>query len=177
MTASTLGNKKVRCFEISMIDYFAKPFSPDELIKRIYYLINPLAIKEKQMEYEQVSAEKLFDLAYLHDMEDNDYLIEMIELFFETVSDGLKDIDDSVKEKNWDAVFRGAHKLKSSLGPLQVNKMISIASSMEENAKHTRNLNEIPNLNKELCVQYIAVKPLIEAELVKAKTNNGLVIS
>ena len=176
MTASTLRNEKVRCFEIGMNDYLAKPFSPDELIQRIYYLINPLAIKEKQMEYEQASTEKLYDLAYLHDMEDNEYLIEMIELFFETVSEGLEDIDDNVKKKNWDAVFKGAHKLKSSLGPLQVNKMISIASSMEENAKQGKNLDEIMKLNTELNTQYIAVKPMIEAELTKAKETQTIVL-
>lgn len=176
MTASTLRNEKIKCFEIGMNDYLAKPFSPDELIKRIYSVINPLIVKEEQMEYKQIATEKLYDLAYLDEMDDNEYSIEMIELFFETVSEGLKEMDNDVKNKNWDAVFKGAHKIKSSLGPLQVNKMISIASLMEENAKHGKNLDEIANLNKELNVQYSAVKPLIEAELVKAKeTSSGFV--
>jgi PAS domain S-box-containing protein len=176
MTASTLQNEKVKCLETGMNEYLAKPFSPNELIKRIHSLINPTTKKEKQMEREQMSKEKLYNLEYLLELDDNDYLIEMIELFFETTSQMLEEIRESVKEKNWDVVAGTAHKIKSSLGPLQITKMIAIASAMEENAKQKINLDELSYQSKELHNYYNIVKPLIEDELAKAKkVSNGFV--
>ena len=178
MTASTLRNERVKCFDIGMNEYLAKPFSPGELIKHIHHLINTNSIKEKQLNHQQMAAEKLYDLSYLQELDDNDYLIEMIELFFESTSAMLDEIRESIKKKDWDAVSRNAHKIKSSLGPFQINKMISIASAMEENAKQKKNTDEIVYLNKELHSQYNLIKPLIEEELAKAKKiSNGFVIS
>ncbi|WP_018613846.1 PAS domain S-box protein [Segetibacter koreensis] len=176
MTASTLRNERVKCFNIGMNGYLAKPFSPNDLMKHLYNLIDPIHIKEKQMEQEQMSAEKLYDLSYLHQLEDNEYLIEMIELFFETTSEMLEEIRENIKKKDWDAVSKACHKLKSSLGPLQISKMTAIASTMEENSKQGKNLEEIVYLNKELLNQYNIVKPLIASELAKAKKiSNGFV--
>ncbi len=54
--------------------------------------------------------------------------------------------------------------------------MIDLASAIEENAKHSSNLSEIATLNQEMRKQYDLVKPMIEAELTKAKKiSNGLV--
>lgn len=178
MTASTLRNERVKCLDFGMNGYLTKPFSPNEIIKNIHGLINPINIQEKQMEREQMSNEKLYDLEYLHELDDNDYLIEMIELFFETTSEMLEEIRENIKKKNWDVVGKASHKVKSSLGPLQISKMITIASAIEENAKHKINLDEITYLNKELSKQYNLVKPMIEAELAKArKISNGFVAS
>lgn len=178
MTASTLRNERVKCFDIGMNEYLAKPFSPNDLIKHLHNLVNPIYKKEKQMEQEEMSTEKLYDLAYLHEMDDNDYLIEMIELFFETTSEILEEIHDNVKKKNWEEAGKLAHKLKSSLGPLQVTKMITIATAIELNAKHKNNTEEIIYQAKELQNQYTLLKPLIEAELAKAKKiSNGFVLS
>ncbi len=178
MTASTLRNERVKCFDVGMNEYVAKPFSPNELIKHIHNLINPINMKENQMKQEELATEKLYDLSYLLELDDNDYLIEMIELFFETSSEMLEEIRADVKNKNWDAVGKTAHKIKSSLGPLQLNKMLTIASCIEENAKQNKNLDEIVFLNKELQNQYNVVKPMIEAELATAKKiSNGFVAS
>jgi len=177
MTASTLRNERLQCMEMGMNDYLAKPFSPDELITHIHNLINPADIKEKQMEQQQVE-EKYYDLAYLHELEDNDYVIEMLELFFETTMEALEEIQKNIKKKNWDVVSKESHKLKSSLGPLQINKMITTASALEEKAKDPTHPDEIIILNKELNNQYNIVKPLLEAELRKAKKmSNGFVAS
>lgn len=88
----------------------------------------------------------------------------------------LEEIHKNIRSKNWDEVSAKSHKLKSSLGPLQIGKMIDLASAIEENAKHSSNLSEIATLNQEMREQYDLVKPMIEAELTKAKKiSNGLV--
>lgn len=178
MTASTLRNEKLNCLAIGMNGYLAKPFSPDELIDNIYNLTNPIDKKETNMEHEQNLNEKLYDLSYLYELEDNDYVIEMLELFFDSASEALEEINTSIKKKNWDAVSKESHKLKSSLGPLQISKMSTIASAIEEKAKDKNNSDEIIKLNNELHNQYNITKPLIEAELKKAKQmSNGFVAS
>lgn len=177
MTASTLRNERIKCFEIGMNEYLAKPFSPNELIAHIHNLINPTETNEKEMENEQLLTEELYDLAYLQELDDNDYLIEMIELFFETTSEMLQEIQLTLKEKDWAYLGKVCHKLKSSVGPLQIHKMVKIASQMEENAKQNVNVDNLPFLGKELQRQYAIVKPMIEAELTKAKKiSNGFVV-
>ncbi len=47
--------------------------------------------------------------------------------------------------------------------------MIDITSALEKKAKDGDNLNEKVTLVQELYKQYTLVKPMIEAELVKAK--------
>ena len=60
MTASTLRNERVKCLEIGMNEYLAKPFSPGDLIRHIHNLINPINLKEKQMQREMLK-EKLYN--------------------------------------------------------------------------------------------------------------------
>lgn len=178
MTASTLQNERARCFNIGMNAYLSKPFSPADLINLIYDLINPLTIKEITMENQQMPNTELFNLDYLYELDDNDYLIEMIELFFETTSEIMEDLQKDIRSKNWTEVYQNAHKLKSSLGPLQVNNMLAITSTIEEYAKNKKNLDQIIYLNKDLNNQYNLVKPMIETELIKAKkASNGYVAS
>jgi len=90
----------------------------------------------------------------------------------------LDEIQDNVRNKNWDNVSRIAHKLKSSLGPLQVTRMITLATAIEQNSKQKNSVEDISSLYKELQHQYKVVKPLIELELAKAKRiSNGFVLS
>jgi hypothetical protein len=62
-------------------------------------------------------------------------------------------------------VSKKAHKLKSSLGVLQMNSMLSMAADIERYAKTQTNISQLPGTLKKLIEQFALVRPMIEAEL------------
>src|SRR5262249_49421989 len=82
MTASALRNEKIKCFELGMNEYLAKPFSPDELFLRLKKLLversGPLKQAGKPVIQE---GNGFYNLSHLYEMQDNDYFCEILQLF------------------------------------------------------------------------------------------------
>ena len=68
-------------------------------------------------------------------MEDHDYFCEILQLFLDTTPVALTEIKEAILYENWDEVYMKAHKLKSGLGILQMNKLLDLVTSIEILAK------------------------------------------
>ena len=77
----------------------------------------------------------------------------------------MQEIVYKVQCKNWDEVYRKAHSLKSSLGLLQMKRMLESVASIEEYAKTRTQTEKINSLLNNVLKQYQVVKPMLEAEL------------
>lgn len=166
MTASALRNEKLKCFELGMNEYLTKPFAPSELFFHLNRFLAP------QHEHHAVLVntateqhEDLYNLAFVREMDDSDYFCDVLKLFLDTTPVMLDEIKEGLLYENWDMVNKRAHKLKSSLGILQMNSMLAIAADIEQKAKTQTDTDQLSVKLKKLVEQFILVKPMIEAEL------------
>ena len=79
--------------------------------------------------------ENLFDLSILHEMDDNEYIKDILTIFLNNTPDELNDLKKACSSKNFESICKMAHKLKSSAGLLQANGLLKILVKLEEFAK------------------------------------------
>ncbi|MBS1609900.1 MAG: PAS domain S-box protein [Bacteroidetes bacterium] len=169
MTASALRNEKMKCFELGMNEYLTKPFSPAELFKHLRRFL--LAQNSVQPPLRQVtkSESELYNLSHLYEMEDNEYFCEILQLFLDTTPTGLQEIKEAALYENWQLVYKKAHKMKSSLGILQMNSMLELITAIESSARFEKETELIPEKLKQVTELFELVRPIIETELNNAK--------
>jgi len=136
MTASALKGEKSKCIEIGMNDYISKPFDFTFLYKRITELLNETSpIKTPFMITDRTPKENLFDLSILQEMDDNEYVKDILTIFLNNTPGELNDLKKACSSKNFESICKMAHKLKSSAGLLQTNGLLKILVKLEEFAK------------------------------------------
>ena len=79
--------------------------------------------------------ENLYDLSMLEEMEDNEYLAEMLTVYLTETPEELKEIRASLTAGKTELVAKKAHKLKNSAGVLQANNLMSLLTEIEIIAK------------------------------------------
>lgn len=135
MTASALKGEKAKCLEIGMNDYMSKPFDVSFLYKRISELLNEEPTKPIIMETKTTTNENLFDLSLLQEMDDNEYIAEILTTYLDNTPGELKELRKVCSDNQFDAIYKMAHKLKGSAGLLYAHGILRILSKIEEFAK------------------------------------------
>lgn len=172
MTASALRNEKMKCFELGMNEYLTKPFSPAELFKHLRRFLVAQNSGQPSVKPVVKNESELYNLSHLYEMDDNEYFCEILQLYLDTTPSALEEIKEATLYENWELVYKKAHKLKSSLGILQMNSMLEIVTSIELAAKEEKETEEIPEKLKQLTELFGLVRPIIETELNNAKMVN-----
>ena len=83
--------------------------------------------------------ENLFDLSLLEEMDDNEYLSEILAIFLNNTPNELNELQRACTSHQFDAVYKIAHKLKSSIGLLKANGLLNILIKIEESARVEKN--------------------------------------
>ncbi len=135
MTASALKGEKDKCINIGMNDYLSKPFDVSFLYKRISELLNEIPTKPIIMETQTTTNENLFDLSLLQEMDDNEYIAEILTTYLDNTPGELKELQKVCADTQFDAIYKMAHKLKGSSGLLYAHGILRILSKIEEFAK------------------------------------------
>ena len=139
MTASALKGEKSKCIEIGMNEYITKPFDFSFLYKRISMLLGDTTISDSVVVVEKPGNENLFDLSLLEEMDDNEYLSEILAIFLNNTPNELNELQRACTSHQFDAVYKIAHKLKSSIGLLKANGLLNILIKIEESARVEKN--------------------------------------
>lgn len=171
MTASALRNEKIKCLELGMNEYLNKPFVPADLFRQLRrFLLKKEESDAQNNESGFVYSEskKLYSLNHLIELDDLDCLCEVLQLFIESTPIIMSEIKQAIIEKNWDEVYKKSHKIKSSIGILQMAKLMSLISKVESNAKERKNLEDIEAYFQEAEVLFARINPMIKAELQNA---------
>jgi PAS domain S-box-containing protein len=172
MTASALRNEKIKCMDLGMNEYLNKPFVPADLFRQLRRFLlkkEPEEQVEDRVEIELTESKKYYSLSHLIELDDVDCLCEVLELYLETTPDTMAEINIAIRGENWDEVYKKSHKIKSSIGILQMAKMMSLISKIESDAKERKNLDQIP-LNFEKAASLLdIINPMIEKELQNAR--------
>lgn len=166
MTASALRNEKNRCLDVGMNEYLTKPFAPSVLFHHLRrYLAGPDDCNaEAGSQPKETITTELYNLGYLEEMDDADYAAEVLELFLSLTPTALADIKEAMLQEEWTDVYKKAHSLKSSLGILQMTRMLDTITQIETKAKSETETDTIEKLLQHAVKQYELVRPALEAE-------------
>lgn len=172
MTAHALSGEKEKCISFGMDDYLSKPFTQIELIKMILHWLphkvsTSTQIKQKpsHKNIQKIAnpSGKSIDVSYLNTIKTINpdkslsILRTSIETYFDHSSKLLKEMKQSVFEKDYDTLSKTAHSLNSSsshMGALSLSKNCQL---LEQNA-NTQNLDECTSLVQKIQDEYEAVK-------------------
>ncbi|MGN6165386.1 MAG: PAS domain S-box protein [Flavisolibacter sp.] len=168
MTASALRNEKKKCLELGMNQYLTKPFAPSEIVKQLNVLLQTGNAGSEAAIVSEENSNKIYNLDYLYEMDDVNYMKEVLAMFLETTPALMEEIKMNALYENWEDVHKKAHKLKSSLGILQVDKMLNDTSLIESLAKQKEQLDKIPVLIQSLFDQFNLIQPMLLAEIAEA---------
>lgn len=136
MTASALKGEKYKCLEIGMNDYLTKPFEFSTFYERISNFLFDKK-EEQQVIADTVDEEKsaLFDLTMMEELDDNEYLSEMIEIFLTMTAFELTEMEKQLNADEFENIHKNAHKLKSSTGLMKADKLFQALVTIEKAAK------------------------------------------
>lgn len=135
MTASALKGEKDKCLGIGMNEYMSKPFDVTFLYKRISQLLNEGNTKPIIMQTKTTTNENLFDLSLLQEMDDNEYVAEILTTYLNNTPGELKELQKACHELQFETIYKLAHKAKGSSSLIYANGVLRILSKMEEFAK------------------------------------------
>ena len=81
------------------------------------------------------TGENLYDLSMLEEMDDNEYMAEMLTIYLTETPTELKEIREALTIGKTEIIAKKAHKLKNSAGVLQANNLIDLLTKIEDIAK------------------------------------------
>ena len=139
MTASALKGEKSKCIEIGMNDYLSKPFDFSFIYKRISMLLGDTTATECVPIIEKPQKENLFDLCLLEEMDDNEYMSDVLDIFLKNTPTELDELNRACNANKYETVYKMAHKLKSSTGLLKANNLLNVLIKIEDTAKAEKN--------------------------------------
>ena len=90
--------------------------------------------------------DELYDLSMLEEMEDNEYMAEVLNIFLKETPEELKEMNQALNKGNNDIIATKAHKIKGSAGVIQANKLIELLIKIEAIAKKGIQSSELKSL-------------------------------
>ncbi len=112
----------------------------------------------------------LFDLSFLEQMDDKDFLISVLDLYLADTGKDMEEMSKAFDAGNLEVVYKTAHKLKSSTGMLQANTLFTILESTERIAKGGTKTSELTELLKSGLVEFKQLEIALELHLNQLKS-------
>lgn len=171
MTASALRNEKIKCLELGMNEYLNKPFIPSDLFRHLrrFLLKKEQAFSSNPLpDFADNEPKKLYSLNHLIELDDLDCLCEVLQLFIDSTPVIMKEIKEAIIGENWEEVYKKSHKLKSSIGILQMGKLMSLINKVETDSKERKNLEKIQQNFEKANELFLKINPMIQDELQNA---------
>lgn len=90
--------------------------------------------------------EKLYDLSMIETISGGDqaFIKNMVQLFIDTMPQNLKDLEDTLKQENWEMVGKHAHKMKSTIDSMGISSLKDDIRAVEAGGKTKTNLENLP---------------------------------
>ncbi|MEJ7823158.1 MAG: PAS domain S-box protein, partial [Chitinophagaceae bacterium] len=172
MTATALKGEREKCIEAGMNDYLSKPFDFAFLYKRISLLLNVEPISDNTFEADKLNTHSLFDLSLLEEMDDNEYISEVLTIFLTNTPDRLEDLLAACRAHQFVDVYKTAHKLKSSVGLLKANDLLGVMKQLEDNGKAEK-VEGLVELAQQAIEEFKEIEPPLKEHLKNIQTGLG----
>lgn len=152
LTANALKGDAEKYMSAGMNDYISKPFDEEVLFSKIEALLphkkvtnerNNRPIEQKENSNE--SQEQLYDLSLLHKMSRGNeaFINRTKQLFVDTVPATVEELSTKAEQADWLGVSSAAHKLKSTIDTMRIEKLKEVVRQIETDAKKSENLADI----------------------------------
>ncbi len=171
MTADALKGEAEKCFDAGMNGYISKPFEPRDLYNEILRLTQPQQSSKPSINNAPAMNNDLVDFSYLHELSGNDaaYINEVLNLFLGTMPEGLQQLGNLVRNtEDYEAMYRQAHFLKSSVSVIRIKDMFDNLSKLELLARKREPRAALMPILEELEKTYAAAHPQLLSEKEKA---------
>ena len=155
-------------------DVINKPFNENKLFTLIqkHILKEPVTIK-KTVDENSAGNEKSGEIDFneLIRVSNNDkgFVKEMLEMFINSFSEGIEQIDSGLKEKNYHQVSETAHKIASPCRHLGAQTLLRITKEIEAGSNGNQDYESIPDLLVELKTEFRRVEKQIMNKLADLK--------
>lgn len=161
LTANATKKDVELCLASGMNDYLPKPFTPDDLHRKIFEDLRITPAKVSPTDLTSRKQNNGFDFSYLRSVsgDNEDFIREMIQTFIQTIPPILDEMNESVGTKDWLKLSRLAHQIKPSLALMGMNELRSKLSHIEENGKNKTNLEDLPALTNRFITQCEQIIP------------------
>lgn len=168
LTANATKTDIEKCLSSGMNDYLPKPFTPDDLYRKIF---RDLKIKVQQngvVKKTQTEQKSSFDLAYLRSISDNnqEFLQEMVQTFIQSIPPVLKEMGDSLAQNDWYKLSRLAHQIKPSFSLMGMDSLRKTVFYIEENAGKQSDLTKLRQRTQEFIQECTATIDDLRKEVV-----------
>ena len=157
-----------------MNTYISKPFNPDFLRNSILQLTSKkLITTESNLNSTVNDSDKLYDLTYLKDHADGDYLflVDMINTFLTDTPDFIIQLKKDINEGDYEKIKVTSHSMKGlflTLGMNEAAKQLKDIETMAANGSPLSNIEKNYFVIEDL---FNKVKLPLEKDLVEFKVN------
>jgi PAS domain S-box-containing protein len=134
LTAAAMSDEKRRAFEAGMNGFLTKPIAPKMLQEHILRSIRELRPEEpSEPDTRSAVPSSQPDLSYLMELSNGDlpFVESIIDAFLSETPATLKSLKLLVHQKNWDQVYKIAHKLKPNFAMLGMTRLQEMTVTLE----------------------------------------------
>jgi PAS domain S-box-containing protein len=148
LTANATKADIEKCLLSGMNDYLPKPFTPDDLYRKIFKELKIKGQKNGTSVKPVSEGKSKFDLTYLRSVSDNnhDFIQEMIRTFVQSVPPVLEEMEIALGKKSWEKLSRLAHQIKPSFSLLGMDTLRKTVIFIEDNAHRKTKLEQLPKV-------------------------------
>ena len=152
VTANALKGDSEKYIKAGMNEYIAKPFESSELVAKISKVLN-ISFEDKNERVDSDNQEaSLYDLTKISNISkgNSEFISKMVDLFIDENKVAVEDLEKYVKEKNFIKIAAIAHKMKSSIGMMEIKSIYDEIRVVESLAKSQKEIDKIDSLSRKI---------------------------
>lgn len=156
-------------------DYLLKPYSPDELLLKLFANKNKMESKSKlsapapAVGPAENAKSEIFSLDPIFEdcMEQMELLEELVRLYKQNAIEFIGETKFQLQRKDFEAMEFSLHKMKSGLAMMRTNELLALVEQMQSCCKSDRDLKHLNFLYASFVTQYHITQEKIESEVVR----------